>query len=392
MAKKTKIGLVYSYKKDWVAGSYYILNLIHALNQQNDEVKPELIILSQTHEEFETVKSTGYPYLRFQQFSEKDFLDSYTLSDRIINKITRLLLGRNVIYKEPTNHCLKEQLDVLFPAPMNAAFSGVKNKLFWIPDFQECFLPEFFSEQELYSRKMNNQKITNSYCPIVFSSKNAQGHYEQLFPNSKSPSFVLPFAVTHPDYSAISFDALIHKFSINPSYFFCANQFWAHKNHFVILKALTVLKEQGIKNISVVFSGNESDYRNPNFFQGIKKYVAENGIEEQVRFLGFIDRVEQLQLMNNSIAVIQPSLFEGWSTVVEDAKAMNQNIVVSELDVHKEQLSGYNAVFFNPNDEMALADILKYCRNNAPLKEHKAYAWHVKKFGEEFLHIVDRIK
>ncbi len=47
------------------------------------------------------------------------------------------------------------------------------------------------------------------------------------------------------------------------------------------------------------------------------------------RFLGFIDRGEQLQLMKNSIAIVQPSLFEGWSTVVEDTKAMQScNIIV----------------------------------------------------------------
>lgn len=392
MAQRTKIGLIYSYKKDWVAGSYYILNLIHALNQQNDEAKPELIILSQTPEEFETVKNIGYPYLRFQQFFERDFIDSYSLSDRIINKFTRIVFGRNVILKEPTNHCLKEPLDVLFPAPVNTAFSGVKYKLFWIPDFQEHFLPEFFSEQELISRKVNNQKIADSSCPIIFSSNNARDHFKQLFPRSKSPSFVLPFAVTHPDYQSLSFEGLATKFSIEQPYFFCANQFWAHKNHIVILKALNVLKSKSVDNVSVVFSGKESDYRNPDFFQGLKNYVSTNRLDEQVRFLGFIDRDEQLQLMNKAIAVIQPSLFEGWSTVVEDAKAMNQRMLVSSLEVHKEQLLGYHVSFFDPSDENALALLMEHYQQNAPPKELKVYSSHVKKFGEQFLNIIGEIR
>ncbi len=53
--------------------------------------------------------------------------------------------------------------------------------------------------------------------------------------------------------------------------------------------------------------------------------------------------------MQNSLAIIQPSSFEGWSTVVEDAKALNQNIIVSDIAVHREQLPGHS-YFFMPTD------------------------------------------
>ena len=56
MAKRLKIALIYSYNKDWVAGAYYIINLIQALNRQSDESKPELMILSHSQEEFQTGK------------------------------------------------------------------------------------------------------------------------------------------------------------------------------------------------------------------------------------------------------------------------------------------------------------------------------------------------
>lgn len=35
--------------------------------------------------------------------------------------------------------------------------------------------------------------------------------------------------------------------------------------------------------------------------------------------------------------MVQPSLFEGWSTVVEDARALGKTIVLSDIDVHLEQ-------------------------------------------------------
>lgn len=78
-----------------------------------------------------------------------------------------------------------------------------------------------------------------------------------------------------------------------------------------------------------------------------------------VKFLGFIDREDQICLMDNAMAIIQPSLFEGWSTVVEDSKALNQNCIVSNIAVHKEQL-GHQGYFFDPNSaDSLIAQMIK---------------------------------
>ena len=73
----------------------------------------------------------------------------------------------------------------------------------------------------------------------------------------------------------------------------------------------------------------------PVIFDYLKKFVTDNNISENVLFLGFIDRKEQLKIMQHSEAVIQPSLFEGWSTVIEDARALNKYIIASDLRVHR---------------------------------------------------------
>ena len=161
---------------------------------------------------------------------------------------------------------------------------------------------------------------------------------------------------------------------------------WAHKNHIAVLKAVKILKTEGTKDLQVVFSGKEVDYRNPAFFGELKNYITENGIEDCVRFLGFIDREDQLQLMNNSISVIQPSLFEGWSTVIEDAKSMGQYVIASNLEVHQEQLLN-NCVFFNPSDANELAKIMKCFIDKPPIKAKGDYVNNISQFGKIFLGI-----
>jgi recombinational DNA repair protein (RecF pathway) len=66
MARRKQIGLLYSYDEQWIAGAYYILNIIYALDRLSDENKPELTIFSDSLETYHNVvEATRYPYLRF---------------------------------------------------------------------------------------------------------------------------------------------------------------------------------------------------------------------------------------------------------------------------------------------------------------------------------------
>ena len=390
MVKRLKVGLIYSYNKNWVAGTYYIINLIHAINSQNDSSKPELIILSYTHEEFESIKNTGYPYLIFHQLYTKDFLPSYNILERGLNKLSRIFSGRNVINKKHSKKRLNINLDILFPATNHIYFEKIKNHVFWIPDFQEYFLPQFFSKEEILSRKKHQEGLANKGSFIIFSSNDAFGHFKSFYPQSKAKLFVLPFSVTHPPYTAISIESLFIKYQIDKPYFFCPNQVWAHKNHITVLKSVKRIKDQGNKNILVLFSGKEYDNRNPHFFKELKNYISDNGIEENVKFLGFIDRADQLQLMNHSICIIQPSLFEGWSTVIEDAKAIGQYIIASDLPVHREQINK-NVSFFDAKNVEQLSGHLNDFIKQAPNKIKIDYNQNITIFGKRFIEILNEI-
>lgn len=391
MAKRYTIGLIYSYNNNWIAGAYYILNLIQAIQKLTDVEKPILVIITNTEEEFLAVKRiTSYPYLKFAKINESDLWPSYRLIERIINKIARLFIKRDIFYREFTYKRFSEKIDLLFPADENNYFSNVKNKLFWIPDFQEHFLPTFFSEKQITSRQILQNKLVHLAEPIVFSSQDALGHFRKLYPAAESKVFVLSFAVTHADYTSTKISQLTTKYEIKHPYFFCANQFWAHKNHITLLKAIRELKVLH-PDILVVFSGKELDSRNPEFFKSLQMYIVENNMQNNVKFLGFIDREEQLQLMNNAIAIVQPSLFEGWSTVIEDAKAMNQLIIASNIPVNQEQVVE-NAIFFEPLNHQQLANILKNFLTSPPLKTKTSdYSSNVEKFGKQFMHIAKQL-
>ena len=92
--------------------------------------------------------------------------------------------------------------------------------------------------------------------------------------------------------------------------------------------------------------------------------------------------------MENALAVIQPSLFEGWSTVVEDAKAMNQKMILSDIEVHREQAEHNGYLFFNSQDASQLSKcILEVSNDNHHHNSINDYKKNIESFGSEFLRI-----
>jgi hypothetical protein len=76
-----------------------------------------------------------------------------------------------------------------------------------------------------------------------------------------------------------------------------------------------------------------------------------------VIILGLVPRRAQIEMMRRSLAVVQPSLFEGWSTVVEDARVLGKPLLLSDIPVHREQ-NPPQAQFFPPDSVEKLADLL----------------------------------
>jgi hypothetical protein len=62
---------------------------------------------------------------------------------------------------------------------------------------------------------------------------------------------------------------------------------------------------------------------------------------------------------------VQPSKSEGWSTVVEDARGLGKRILLSDIDVHREQ-DPPRAGYFRPDDAKELAARLREVLEEQP--------------------------
>jgi glycosyltransferase involved in cell wall biosynthesis len=115
--------------------------------------------------------------------------------------------------------------------------------------------------------------------------------------------------------------------------------------------------------------------------------------------LGVIPHDHIFHLMRQSLAVIQPSFFEGWSTTVEEAKSVGKRVILSDISVHREQ-NPPGAIFFDPLNPDALAQCLtQVMRETAPGPDFEMEASarqrlpeRTRQFGRAFIEIVRQVE
>jgi len=229
--------------------------------------------------------------------------------------------------------------------------------LCWIPDFQHRRMPEFFQPQELRQRDGLFLRMCETCTTIIVSSHDAQNDLARFAPSAVAKSRVLQFVSGLCDVERQeNLTELRARYGFVGPYFFLPNQFWAHKNHRLVVDALAILKARGIP-LLVLCTGHTEDRRQPGYFAELMAHVKAKGVEEEFRVLGLVPYGDLSSLMRHALAVVNPSLFEGWSTSVEEAKSLGKTVILSDIPVHREQ-APERGHYFRPDGPEELADAL----------------------------------
>lgn len=250
----------------------------------------------------------------------------------------------------------------LFSHGWSLGKDSVIPSLCWIPDFQHRHLPHFFTEDEIKARDEGQQHMAETAQGILLSSEDARSDFNNFYPGYEHKTHVLHFAAWVDAGELPPVAQVLTRYGINEPFFHVPNQLWQHKNHGLILDALTILKSQGQCPL-VISTGQTSDRRNTQYFPELKAKVENAGLAERFRFMGLIDYIDVQVLMRESVCLINPSLFEGWSTTVEEAKSMGKRLLLSDINVHREQ-APERGVYFPPHDAEALAARIREVLNN----------------------------
>ena len=226
----------------------------------------------------------------------------------------------------------------------------------WLPDFQNRRLPHLFSPTQRLVRDLRYRLVLAGRPHVMLSSQDALADMVAFYGQRAQPVAVIPFALRPPSLPSFAAgEAVRRRLGLPERFFFLPNQFWIHKNHAVVVEALGRLAP-GLRPV-IVASGLPHDPRAPRLAEQLKDRIQTLGVADSFRMVGLLKFPDILALNARADALVNPSLFEGWSTTVEEAKALGTPLVLSDIPVHHEQV-GAEAWFFDPHDPDACAQAL----------------------------------
>ena len=120
-----------------------------------------------------------------------------------------------------------------------------------------------------------------------------------------------------------------------------------------LLRATKLLKERGVRFTTVVVGDGDDKPR-------LEGLAAKLGLDEQVRFTGFVPEAEKVNWYRRATVLVENSVKEGWGLIVIEANACGTPVVVANSPgLRDSSKDGVNGLMYNYGDVPALAEKLE---------------------------------
>ena len=156
-------------------------------------------------------------------------------------------------------------------------------------------------------------------------------------------------------------------------------RFEIHKDQETLIKAISLLKEQGIK-VKLLLIGDGSK------LQILKKLVDNLNLINEILFLGALNEVDKI-LETVDIFVLSTTKYEGFGIAIAEAMGKGIPIIASDIGCCREiLLDGKCGTLVKANSDISLANGVMIILKNIKVteaKRQKAYSHCLKNFNKE---------
>ena len=357
---KQKIGVFGASMLEWGGGIDLLKNIINALHYDPNSYELFLFVPVPGNDLKSRLKRTAQRILGRSVFTG---IDENVVSN-VKEEYPFLQVVKFVNSPEGLIQKVKETgIELLFPCAYSMKDSFPIPWVSYVPDFQHKYLPDFFTKEEIERRDVTIGKRVNDGDVLIVTSETAKEDIHKYYPDCRKEICVIPFSPAPRQFWLNTEGSVLTKYNF-PSgmkFFLISNQFWIHKDHPCAFKALAELhKTTGYEDIHIICTGATEDYRNPNYLNELNELNTSLGVKENIHFLGYIPKIDQILLMKESIAVIQPTLYEGspGGGEIEDSVSLGKRSIVSDIPVNLE-MEEDTVTFFRSGSAEDLAEKMK---------------------------------
>lgn len=281
------------------------------------------------------------------------FVIKYLYKLRFFDLITPLY---KISQKKYIDIIEKENIDMMiYPTSSNLSFLCKIPSVVTIHDLQHRLNPQF---KEVSAggrweyREYGFINICKKSFKVLVDSEIGKEDLNKYYHSSIDKTVVLPYLppfYLNKNISSENINKTIKKYKIPSKYIFYPSKFWPHKNHINLIKAIAILKKQGIK-VNLVLTGSKSAEFST--YEDMQSLVNKFKLSEQIFYLGYINSDELSAVYKKASALVMPTSFGPTNIPVLEAWYVGVPVVYSSVRGCKEQLGDAGLLIdpYNPKD------------------------------------------
>lgn len=257
----------------------------------------------------------------------------------------------------------------------------------------QAFFPEVSNGGVWSAREEEHAVRLRRAAFILTGTQEGKAEIERFYGVPEERIRVVPFptpafALEHPEAGPVP-----SRYGVPEGYLLYPSQFWPHKNHINLLRAIRLLRDATGKVFPVVFIGSDQGNR-----EHVVHEVRRLGLTEQVHFLGFVPREDLSAFYRNAFALVYASCFGPDNLPPLEAFALGCPVVASDVPGSEEQL-GDASLRFDPFDPSDMARVIGLLASDPALREllvargkERARRWTGRDYVRSVIEILDEFE
>lgn len=229
-----------------------------------------------------------------------------------------------------------------------------------IHDLTAILFPHFHRRHSQILQRIFLRGILKRADLILTVSQHSSKDLARFFSFTDKKTVVIPPA--HDSfYQPVSSRAVLEKWQINAPYFLSVSTIEPRKNLTILLRVYQRFREQNDSRVLLILVGGKGWK-----YQSFYDELARHPYRKDILMAGFVDEEDLPTLYSHTLALVYPSLYEGFGMPVLEAMACGAVVICSERSSMPE-VGKSAALYFDPEDEAGLLQHMQAVAQNESL-------------------------